>query len=61
MLRFSAETFTTSEIEVGLYQQITPSIIVTVQAIIDEADVDGNGLIDYAEFFTLMSPNNNRC
>ena len=26
MLRFSAETFTTSEIEVGLYRQITPSV-----------------------------------
>ena len=24
------------------------------QAIIDEADVDGNGLIDYTEFFALM-------
>ena len=24
-----------------------------LQAIIDEADCDGNGLIDYAEFFAL--------
>ena len=27
-----------------------------IQLIIDEADVDHNGLIDYTEFFSMMNP-----
>ena len=40
MMRFSGETVSDMEIE----------------EIINEADMDRNGLIDYTEFFTLMSP-----
>lgn len=41
MMRFSGETVSEEEIE----------------EIINEADMDENGLIDYTEFFMLMSPN----
>ena len=29
-----------------------------INAIIEEADVDKDGVIDYAEFFTMMGTNN---
>ena len=41
MMRFSGETVSEEEIE----------------EIINEADMDENGLIDYTEFFMLMAPN----
>ena len=40
MMRFSGESVSEEEI----------------QEIINEADMDHNGLIDYTEFFMLMSP-----
>ena len=40
MMRFSGESVSEEEIE----------------EIINEADMDHNGLIDYTEFFMLMSP-----
>ena len=32
------------------------TILITIQDILDEADTDKNGLIDYAEFANMMEP-----
>ena len=58
-MRFSGEAVSDTEIEVwtppGLEKLISH---VCLKEIIDEADLDMNGLIDYTEFFNLMAPNN---
>ena len=59
MMRFSGEAVSDAEIEVRnyAYQLILIDIlIIPNQEIINEADMDHNGLIDYTEFFLLMSP-----
>ena len=69
MMRFIGEPVTQEEIDVSCYHcwnqlwncaRISyhpPDIILTVtQDILDEADTDKNGLIDYAEFANMMEP-----
>ena len=59
MMKFMGEPVTQEEIDVG------PTIVISVkvtlrmtlfQDILDEADKDQNGLIDYKEFFDMMEP-----
>ena len=72
MLKFSGETFSQAEIEVGLAFLILPVFVFGItfvvvfqwrsvkwwsthhQEIIDGADLDGDGRIDYSEFVELM-------
>ena len=49
---------TQEEIEVGFDKVKTASDIVDVQGILDEADVDGDGQINYTEFYNLMTNTN---
>ena len=55
MMRFSGEAVTDGEIEVG-DDTVDDTENVVMQEIINEADMDRNGLIDYTEFFKLMHP-----
>ena len=48
---------TQEEIEVGFDNVVAVSDIV-VQGILDEADVDGDGQINYTEFYNLMTNTN---
>merc|ERR550517_1428194 len=68
MMRFSGEAVSESEIEDGngfidrrelaLMMRFSGEAVSEseIEEIIKEADVDMNGLIDYAEFFNLMLP-----
>ena len=69
MMRFSGEAVSDVEIEVGgkveeeregeekaARENMAEEESGCLQEIIKEADVDMNGLIDYTEFFNLMSP-----
>ena len=49
---------TQEEIEVGFDNVVAASDIVDVQGILDEADVDGDGQINYTEFYNLMTNTN---
>ena len=49
---------TQEEIEVGFDNVVAASDIVVVQGILDEADVDGDGQINYTEFYNLMTNTN---
>lgn len=49
---------TQEEIEVGFDNVVAASDIVNVQGILDEADVDGDGQINYTEFYNLMTNTN---
>ena len=56
MMRFSGEVVSDVEIEVSQFGNGKIDGKFVMQEIINEADMDMNGLIDYTEFFTLMSP-----
>ena len=56
MMRFMGESLTEKEIQVGYNQLDVLTMIVLLQIIIDEADMDQDGLIDYTEFFKMMHP-----
>ena len=49
---------TQEEIEVGFDNVVAASDNVDVQGILDEADVDGDGQINYTEFYNLMTNTN---
>ena len=56
MMRFSGEVVTDGEIEVKDDNDDETVYKSHMQEIINEADMDRNGLIDYTEFFTMMTP-----
>ena len=49
---------TQEEIEVGFDNVVAASDLDDVQGILDEADVDGDGQINYTEFYNLMTNTN---
>ena len=58
MMTHLGMSVTQEEIEVGFDKVKTASDIDDVQGILDEADVDGDGQINYTEFYNLMTNTN---
>ena len=58
MMTHLGMSVTQEEIEVGFDNVVAASDIVNVQGILDEADVDGDGQINYTEFYNLMTNTN---
>ena len=59
MMKFMGEPVTQEEIDVGARIVISVKVklrMTLFQDILDEADKDQNGLIDYKEFFDMMEP-----
>ena len=58
MMKFMGEPVTQEEIDVSHLDNLSPvKLRLTLfQDILDEADKDQNGLIDYKEFFDMMEP-----
>ena len=54
MMKFMGENLTDKEITVG--EDDLDDRDFTPQMIIDEADIDHDGQIDYTEFFSMMQP-----
>ena len=58
MMKFMGEPVTQEEIDVSQDYNLCPVNLrkTPFQDILDEADKDQNGLIDYKEFFDMMEP-----
>ena len=57
MMRFSGETLTEAEIQVGANIQLEYDLDnILIKMIIEEADSNKDGLIDYTEFYKMMQP-----
>ena len=58
MMTHLGMSVTQEEIEVGFDNVVAASDLDDVQGILDEADVDGDGQINYTEFYNLMTNTN---
>ena len=56
MMRFMGETLTEGEIQVGTVIELFCDVKIFVKMIIEEADSNKDGLIDYNEFYKMMQP-----
>ena len=56
MMKFMGEPVTQEEIDVSRLIAKTRLVNILFKDILDEADKDQNGLIDYKEFFDMMQP-----
>ena len=56
MMRFMGETLTEGEIQVGAVIELFYDVKIFIKMIIEEADSNKDGLIDYNEFYKMMQP-----
>ena len=56
MMRFMGETLTEGEIQVGAVIELFYDVKIFIKMIIEEADSNKDGLIDYTEFYKMMQP-----
>ena len=56
MMRFMGETLTEGEIQVGAVIELFYDVKNFIKMIIEEADSNKDGLIDYNEFYKMMQP-----
>ena len=56
MMKYIGEPLTDKEITVSFWSLADLLILGFSYMIIDEADIDNDGLIDYTEFFSMMNP-----
>ena len=56
MMRFMGESLTEGEIQVGAVIELFYDVKIFIKMIIEEADSNKDGLIDYNEFYKMMQP-----